>query len=110
MTFLKEDIIIYSDGGGKVTAARQPIVGRDHAISFLTGIYNKFAGKLIPRVTRINGEPGILLFDAKTDRVDTVMVFIYADDRDTLASLCLIRNPDKIAGEFYSESVRIGFA
>jgi RNA polymerase sigma-70 factor (ECF subfamily) len=110
MIFLREDIIIYSDGGGKVAAARQPIVGRDRAISFLIGIYNKFPGKLLPRITYINGEPGALLYDAETGRVDTVMVFIYADDRDTLASLCLIRNPDKIAGEFYSGSVRIRVA
>lgn len=110
MTFLREDIIIYSDGGGKVAAARQPIVGRDRAISFLTGIYNKFAGKLLSRVTYINGEPGVLLSDTETGRVDTVMVFIYANDRDALASLCLIRNPDKIAGEFYSGSERIRVA
>jgi RNA polymerase sigma-70 factor, ECF subfamily len=110
MTFLKEDIIIYSDGGGKVTAARQPIVGRHHAISFLTGIYNKFASKLLPKITPINGELGVLLFDTETGHVDTVMVFIHADDRDALASLCLIRNPDKIAGEFYSGSARIRVA
>lgn len=110
MTFLKEDIIIYSDGGGKVTAARQPIMGRDHAIGFLIGIFNKFASKVLPRITHINGEMGVLLFDTETNLVDTVMVFIYADDRDTLASLCLIRNPDKIAGEFYSGSARIPFA
>ena len=110
MTFLKEDIIIYSDGGGKVTAARQPIVGRDNAIAFLTGIYDKFASELLPKITRINGEPGVLLFDTETGLVKTVMVFIYADDRDTLASLCLIRNPDKIAGEFSYGSVPIRVA
>jgi len=110
MTFLKEDIVIYSDGGGKVVAARQPIVGRDKAIAFLTGIYNKFSHELLPKITRINGEPGVLLFDTGTGLVGTVMVFIYADDRDALASLCLIRNPDKIAGEFCYGSIPVRVA
>jgi hypothetical protein len=38
---LKEDIILYSDGGGKVAAAVNPLIGRNIVVKFLTEIAKK---------------------------------------------------------------------
>ncbi len=38
---LAEDVVVWSDGGGKRQAARRPIAGRDKAARFLIGIAEK---------------------------------------------------------------------
>ena len=57
---LAEDVVIYSDGGGKVTAARKPVIGRDKVATFLTGIRKLGPDDLEFRIESINGQPGIV--------------------------------------------------
>jgi RNA polymerase sigma-70 factor (ECF subfamily) len=60
MILMKADIILYSDGGGKVTAALNPIVGNQKCIYFLTKLYTKIKAEIKVEMTSINGENGIL--------------------------------------------------
>ena len=39
---LSDDIVLVSDGGGKAVAALHPVVGKESALLFLSGIYRKF--------------------------------------------------------------------
>src|ERR687889_383123 len=41
MDLLAEDVVLYSDGGGKVRAARRPIEGRAKVARFVLGILAK---------------------------------------------------------------------
>ncbi|QUQ71057.1 RNA polymerase sigma-70 factor [Kutzneria sp. CA-103260] len=56
---LAEDVVAWSDGGGKVTAARKPIRGRDRVAPFLRWLSDSVDG-LDVRVLEVNGEPGIV--------------------------------------------------
>lgn len=94
MNYLKEDITVYSDGGGKVSAARQPIYGRDNCIAFLTGLYKKSGGQLSYNIVPINGENGMVLYDELTGQAMTVIVFDIT--ADIISNIYFIRNPDKI--------------
>jgi RNA polymerase sigma-70 factor (ECF subfamily) len=94
MTYLKEDITIYADGGGKVSAARQPIIGRDNCIAFLTKLYNKLENQLVFKISLINGENGIICYDKQTGIADTVILLTMEDN--IISTLYFIRNPDKI--------------
>ncbi|QJB30433.1 sigma-70 family RNA polymerase sigma factor [Chitinophaga oryzae] len=93
MACLKEDITIYSDGGGKVSAARAPLTGRTAAAAFLLGIYAKRGVELSLEVTTINGETGVIFRDA-TGAVDTVMIL--SMDTDGIHTVYFVRNPDKL--------------
>jgi RNA polymerase sigma-70 factor (ECF subfamily) len=58
-SMLAEDAEVHSDGGGKVSAARVVIRGRDRAARFLTGVFRKRWYHEIES-TRVNGEPGLV--------------------------------------------------
>lgn len=94
MTCLKEDITIYSDGGGKAAAARVPVTGRTTATAFLLGIYTKRDQELRYEVADINGEPGVICYDVATGAVDTIMLL--SMDTTGIHTVYLVRNPDKL--------------
>src|SRR5919199_1362902 len=57
---LAEDITLWSDGGGNVRAALNPIHGSDKVARFLLGILSKAPPGLVVRWARINGQPGVI--------------------------------------------------
>ncbi|WP_251062668.1 hypothetical protein [Streptomyces sp. ISL-22] len=48
-----------SDGGGKVTAARRPVEGREKVSRFLVGLFQRFAAGMRFTTAEINGEPAV---------------------------------------------------
>ncbi len=52
---LTADVIAVSDGGGVVTAARKPVLGRDRVAPFLLGVLEKFAADLVHVPASYNG-------------------------------------------------------
>jgi RNA polymerase sigma-70 factor (ECF subfamily) len=64
---LAADAIMYTDGGGVVTAARKPIYGADKIARFMVGVQRKDAFPEDPVFTRVlvNGDPGVRM-DSET--------------------------------------------
>jgi RNA polymerase sigma-70 factor, ECF subfamily len=91
---LRADITVWSDGGGKAAAATQPLHGIDTCLKFLLGIYQKQPGGLHFRPARINGLPGMLVYEANGEKPVTVLICELQEAH--IAELFLIRNPDKI--------------
>ncbi len=91
MNVLAEDVTLWSDGGGKVRAARRPIEGRTKVARFILGILSKEEGLTI-QVAEVNGGPGFVVFDGA--RPTTVASFDIADEG--IAGVRLIVNPDKL--------------
>jgi len=90
---LADDAVLYSDGGGKRSAALNPIVGKDKILRLLAGLARQ--GKLseatqVERVA-INGGPGFVL--RLGDDVETLA---FAASGDHIAALYDVRNPDKL--------------
>jgi RNA polymerase sigma-70 factor, ECF subfamily len=96
MAVLKEDVAIYSDGGGKVSAARNIIRGREHCLAFLAGLYEKMGAVLTATRTNINGEPGFIFYNKQSGAIDTIMTL--AVEEDSVAAIYFVRNPDKLVG------------
>lgn len=92
-SLLKEDIMLYSDGGGKVAAALKPLAGIPKVIRFLIGVNNLNKGSDFDlKEVRINGGPAIILF-----MNGAFHSFVWVDtDGDRISNIFLIRNPDKI--------------
>ncbi|MGA2129148.1 MAG: sigma-70 family RNA polymerase sigma factor [Xanthobacteraceae bacterium] len=91
---LAEDAVLYSDGGGKRSAALNPIRGRDKIIRFYVGLARKRGRPKLRSVrqARINGMPGFIIVDGEGE-VETLAL----DIRDRrIAALYLVRNPDKL--------------
>lgn len=91
-SMLAEDAVLYSDGGGKRTAALNPIVGRDKIIRFANGRRAKQFVPLAVERVRINGQPGFVL--RQSDGPET-MAFEIANG--VITAIYDVRNPDKLA-------------
>ncbi len=63
---LAANAIMYTDGGGVVTAARKPIYGAEKIARFMTRVQNKDAFPDDPVYTRVlvNGDPGVRMDSA----------------------------------------------
>lgn len=62
---LADEVTLWSDGGGVVTAARNPIYGADRVARFLFGLYKKAGDGFGVRVARVNGLPGLVLLEGE---------------------------------------------
>jgi RNA polymerase sigma-70 factor (ECF subfamily) len=90
---LHDDAVMLSDGGGKVAAARVPLVGADRISRFFVGLFKKALPHWTIGECRVNGAPGRAVYLG--NKLDTVMVVDVAVGR--IQRLYLVRNPDKLA-------------
>lgn len=102
-SMLAADVVSRADGGGKVTAARNPITGRDHVARYLIGALQRFGEGVLPYFAHANGEPVIVAVGS--DGVRAVVFLEFAGDE--LSGLELAMNPDKF-GHVERQLSRIG--
>jgi RNA polymerase sigma-70 factor (TIGR02957 family) len=90
---LADGVTSTADGGGKISAARRTVVGRDRMARYLAGALSR----PIPDVrldlgAEINGEPAVLGFVGPT--LAGVLFFDTVGDR--IEALRIVANPDKL--------------
>jgi RNA polymerase sigma-70 factor (ECF subfamily) len=88
---LAEDAILFSDGGGRVRAALNPIYGSDKIARFFSGVLRKSGPGYWVRIAQVNGEPALLAF---ADGHSAVLTFSF--DGSRITALHFIGNPDKL--------------
>ncbi|MGX9393807.1 sigma-70 family RNA polymerase sigma factor [Nitrobacteraceae bacterium UC4446_H13] len=91
---LAKDIVLQSDGGGKVLAFRNPIFGLARVLRLYRGITSKY-GAASPssfRPLRIDGLPGYI--SRERDVVQTTALDI---ENGLITRIYITRNPDKLA-------------
>jgi len=92
---LRDDAIAISDGGGRKTAALNPIRGADKIIRFLLGIAGKNAGHEIRAVPKmINGSAGAVVF--RDSEIDHTLSVAIDGSQGKIAAIYVVRNPDKL--------------
>jgi RNA polymerase sigma-70 factor (ECF subfamily) len=94
MAVLTEDAQAWSDGGGKVTAARRVIRGAARVARFLAGIVRKAPPGLHLAPATVNGRPGRLLLRAE---MVVAALSIEADAAGRVSHVFIVRNPDKLS-------------
>ena len=93
MAVLDPDVVFRSDGGGRVPAARKPLLGAERVGRALLALARTNAGRWDMRPVDVNGMPGLLIVD-REDRQLSVVAFTVDDDRIT--TIHIQRNPDKL--------------
>ncbi|MFD2078534.1 RNA polymerase sigma-70 factor, ECF subfamily [Actinopolymorpha cephalotaxi] len=88
---LDPDVVLRTDGGGRVLAARRPVVGAEKVARFLVRTARSL-GPPRQRHVLVNGRPGLLRYRA--GRLDSVVGLTIADGRIT--ELDVVRNPEKL--------------
>jgi RNA polymerase sigma-70 factor (ECF subfamily) len=89
---LDPDVVLTSDGGGFVSAARRPVVGAERVARFLQGTIAKMTEEASADFVTINGELGIGIFEG--DLLTTAVVITL--DGDRVKRLDMIRSPGKL--------------
>jgi RNA polymerase sigma-70 factor (TIGR02957 family) len=95
---LADDVGFWGDGGGRVIAAKRPVLGREAVINLLLGIRRTAPAVGVPLdrialdVAEVNYEPAMLV---RVDGwLDSVYAFSIADDG--IVGIRVVRNPDKL--------------
>ncbi|MVU80273.1 RNA polymerase sigma-70 factor [Nocardia sp. ET3-3] len=97
------DIVAIADGGTKVNAAKRPIVGAAAVARYLVGLFAKipnFPGVAFS-VEEVNAVPAFVVRQGETVLGTVSPAF----DGESIASLRLVVNPDKLA--YFEQQVRV---
>jgi RNA polymerase sigma-70 factor (ECF subfamily) len=90
LSTLDTDVVWRSDGGGRVTAMRRPLHGRDRVARAALGFMKRPPQAAV--IASVNGWPGLV--SRTGDGVLTVMSFTIDDRR--IVAIETVRNPDKL--------------
>jgi RNA polymerase sigma-70 factor (ECF subfamily) len=93
---LAEDAVLLSDGGGRVSAARRPIVGPAKIARLMAAIARRRreGGGAVAVAATVNGLPGRVFREAD-GRITDVLTIDVVDGR--IRTVHNVRNPDKLA-------------
>jgi RNA polymerase sigma-70 factor (ECF subfamily) len=92
IALLTDDVTVWSDGGGKVAAALNPIYGPDKVARFFIKLAGKMPASTQMRLVRVNEHPGFIVWMG--NHVDHVAEVSFRDGR--IEAVRVVRNPDKL--------------
>ena len=89
---LAADVVSLSDGGGVVSAARNPVVGRSNVARLVLGLLEKYSAGTTSLVAEVNGEPTIVVVR------DGLPIVVWQFDigPEGVRSMFAVLNPDKL--------------
>lgn len=89
---LAPDATWMADGGGKVSAARKPIVGAARVATAIVGLIRKAVGQLRVELVNCNSAPAVMLF--LRGNLEGVITVEIVDGK--ISNFYVMRNPDKL--------------
>jgi RNA polymerase sigma-70 factor, ECF subfamily len=93
LALLAEDVVVWTDGGGKVRAALRPVTGPHRAARFLLSVARRVADGVSIRELVLNGQPGVV-FEEADGRVILALTVDVLDD--LIVDVRVVTNPDKL--------------
>ncbi|AWN32246.1 RNA polymerase sigma-70 factor [Streptomyces sp. NEAU-S7GS2] len=96
LSVLDPEVIWRSDGGGKVSAARRPVLGREKVARFVQGLVTRGAQREGLRVAlaEVNGATGLVFVDPAGEQSG---VFAFTVHAGQITEVDAVTNPDKLA-------------
>jgi RNA polymerase sigma-70 factor, ECF subfamily len=92
---LTEDVVFYSDGGGKMPAVPKPLIGSAQVARVIIGFASLYQPAEIEITQRsLNGDPGFVVRSRTGAIIQTVTCIPAADGR--VSAFYVQRNPDKL--------------
>lgn len=91
LAVLDPTVVLTSDGGGRVSAARRPVTGAENVARFVIGVLSQHPRA---RIDPVHTADGLGFVVSEHGRVDSVLVLGVRDAR--VSDVWLVRNPDKL--------------
>jgi RNA polymerase sigma-70 factor (TIGR02957 family) len=99
MELLAPDVTLWTDGGGKVTAARRPIRGADKVSRASVALTERLGpGPITFSYLDLNGQPGLVIYDGAGTLAAAGGIGI-VDGK--IQEIWAVRNPEKLGGLRY---------
>jgi RNA polymerase sigma-70 factor (ECF subfamily) len=92
-SMLTLDAKLVADGGGKVPSFGRILEGAARIAGVFWSLENAAPGRVIYRLARVNGEPGLLRY--VDGEIESAQSFSFESGR--IANVYIVRNPDKLA-------------
>ncbi|MCU6792553.1 RNA polymerase sigma factor SigJ [Paenibacillus sp. WQ 127069] len=92
LELISENVVFYSDGGGKVRAAQIPIIGIDQVIKLHQNLLKMYEGKFSYIFLSVNGLPGIHINFSEGIQY----VYSFAFKNNQIQTIYSVANPDKL--------------
>ncbi len=89
---LDPQVVTVSDGGGRVSAARRPVVGADNVARLLLGILAKAAPGVVIEPREVNGQGGF----AVVEEGQVTGVVSLGTSGDRIRNIWIVLNPEKL--------------
>ncbi len=90
LDMLSDDVVVWTDGGGKVRAAMRPVVGPRRSSRFLMNVAKRVHG--VPRAAVLNGQPSSVFVDGGT----VVAALVLDVMEGEIVGVRVVSNPDKL--------------
>jgi RNA polymerase sigma-70 factor (ECF subfamily) len=91
---LSDDVVLVSDGGRDVHAARRPVIGRHRVSRLLHTLAARVPTDAHAELHEVNGEPGLVF----TREGVVWLVMVFETRHDQIDAIRLVLNPAKLAG------------
>jgi RNA polymerase sigma-70 factor, ECF subfamily len=91
---LSADVILRGDGGGKINARREPVIGAENVIRFFEEIQTRYQTLSNQKFAHINGQPAVI--GLHEGQIFNVTTFDFRDGR--ISAIFSVLNPDKLKG------------
>lgn len=92
LELISENVTLFSDGGGKVTAAIRPIVSFSNVTSLLYGIIKKAPKDFYFEVKNVNYQPAIVIY--MNGKIQSILSFYISNEK--IVEMYITMNPDKL--------------
>ncbi|TDD68526.1 sigma-70 family RNA polymerase sigma factor [Jiangella aurantiaca] len=89
-SLLHDDVVAWSDGGGRARAARNPVRGGDRVARFFAGIHTRHRPGY--ELVELNGAPGAVI------ALNGPQALTFSVAGDHISAVFLVVNPEKLAG------------
>ncbi|WP_114571932.1 RNA polymerase sigma-70 factor [Exiguobacterium flavidum] len=92
LDLVSENVTLFSDGGGKVTAAVRPIVSVSSVLALLYGVMKKAPEDFFFEIKNVNLQPAVVIY--MNGKIQSVLSFYIRDEK--IVEMYIIMNPDKL--------------
>lgn len=92
LELLADEVTVWSDGGGRATAARNPIHGKERVARFFVGLAGKAAPGLVVRTVHVNGALGVVVY---AEGYPAMVLSLDVED-ERIRAVRVVLNPDKL--------------
>ena len=94
VSVLADEVVLYSDGGGKANAAVRPVHGALNVARFVLGAIAKSVPKDVSvHIEPVNGQPGVV-YRLPQGAAGCVISLVITDQR--ISDILVVTNPDKL--------------